>query len=95
MRRETDRVALVNSSHNHTFGAAAGFGFVFLHVHGLGDTVASRIVTATSGVTLYFAVIPSDLANNIVKSLIDIDSGLGGSLDKLAPKRAGQGFALC
>lgn len=80
-------------SHEDALGTAASIGVVVadLHlahlVHAVGGTAACRVA-------LLLPVVSADFSDNIIESLVDIDSGLGRRLDELAAKRPGQCFTL-
>jgi hypothetical protein len=80
--------------HNDTLGAASGLLLAMVHIHRLGRAIGARETAAAGGVALHLAVVSSDLANNVVKGLLNIQTRLGGSLDELAAERTSQSLSL-
>lgn len=64
------------SLHEDALGAAAGLSLAVVHVHLLRGVVSGVVATA-SRVALHLAVVSSDLANEVVESLVDVEAGLG------------------
>lgn len=60
-------------SHEHALRAAPSLSIVVAHIHWLDRAGSIRHATALR-VTLHLAVVPPDLANDIVESLVDVDS---------------------
>jgi hypothetical protein len=81
--------------HNDTLGAASGLLLAMVHIHRLGRAIGARETAAAGGVALHLAVVSSDLANNVVKGLLNIQTRLGGSLDELAAERTSQSLSIC
>lgn len=74
--------------HYDALGAAASVALTAVHVHLLWWPIHARAASATGGVTLHLTVVSSDLADNVIKSLLDIESRLGGGLNELAAEIA-------
>lgn len=64
---------LPSLSHEYTLGAAPSLSIVVANVHRLDRTSSIRHATALR-VALHFAIVPSDLANDIVECLVNVDS---------------------
>jgi len=80
--------------HDDALGAAAGLGFAFAHFHFVRGSVSAAVTTAACRVALHLAVKAPNLANDIVESLIDVDAGLGRSLNEFAAEVLGKCLAL-
>lgn len=64
------------------------------HVHlALGCAGAER--AGAGGVRGHFLVVATDLADEVVEGVLDVDTGLGGGFDELAAELTGERFALC
>lgn len=71
---ESSRV-LDESSHQHAFGAAPRLSVVVADIHRRLDRTSLAVGHTTAlRIALHFAIVPSDLADDIVESFIDIDS---------------------
>lgn len=82
-------------SHDDALGTAASLLLAAIHIHLLGRAVEAGATPGAGGVALHFAVEAADLADDVVKGLVDVDSRLGRGLDELAVEGSGQGLTLC
>lgn len=80
--------------HDDTLGAAASFGLAFAHLHLAGRTAIATVAATAGRIALHLAVVATDLSDNIVESLVDVNARLGGRLDEAAAKRLCQCLAL-
>ena len=63
------------------------------HVHlALGCAGAER--AGAGGVRGHFLVVATDLADEVVEGVLDVDTGFGGCFDELAAELTGESFAL-
>jgi hypothetical protein len=86
----------VDPSHDDALGAASGLLVAVVHVDGLfGGTVGASAAAAARAVSgVGAAVVSANLSDNVIESLVDIDTRLCRRLDELAAKRTGQGLTL-
>lgn len=81
--------------HDHALGAAAGFLLVVVHVHGLRGAIVAGAAAAAGRVALHLAVVPPNLAHNVVEGPVNVDPRLGRRFDELAAERLGKRLSLC
>lgn len=78
--------------HHYTLPTASSFLLLILKAH----LVLWLVPTAsTTGVSRHILVVFSNLANDIVEGVVDVDARLGGGLDELAAERSRELLALC
>lgn len=80
--------------HDDTLGTAAGLSLAFAHLHFVGGAAAATVAAAACRVALHLAVETSDLSDDIVEGLINVDARLGRRLNELAAEVLCQGLAL-
>lgn len=80
--------------HDDALGAAAGAlaGLADIHL-ALGGARAE--CTTAGRVGGHLLVVATDLTDEVVEGVLDVDAGLGGGFDELAAELAGERFALC
>jgi hypothetical protein len=84
----------VKTLHNDTLGAAAGTltGLADIHLALRGASTKGARAGWVGG---HILVVATDLTDEVVEGVLDVDAGLGGGLNELATELAGQGFTLC
>jgi hypothetical protein len=80
--------------HENALGAAACLLLARVHLHGsLVGVVRARVAALVR--VAHLNVVPADLADNVIESLVDVDAGLGRRLEERAVERAGKSLTLC
>lgn len=80
--------------HDHALCAATGVLGRIAHVH-LALWCAGAERAGAGGVRGHLLVVATDLADEVVEGVLDVDAGFGGGFDELAAELAGERFALC
>lgn len=80
--------------HDDALRAATGTLARLAHVH-LALWCAGAERAGAGRVRGHFLVVATDLADEVVEGVLDVDAGLGGGFDELAAELAGERFALC
>lgn len=80
--------------HDDALRAATGTLARLAHVH-LALWCAGAERAGAGRVRGHFLVVATDLADEVIEGVLDVDAGLGGCFDELAAELAGERFALC
>jgi hypothetical protein len=80
--------------HYDALPAAASVLGRIAHIH-LALWCAGAERAGAGGVRGHLFVVATDLADEVVEGVLDVDAGLGGGFDELTAELAGERFALC
>jgi hypothetical protein len=92
---EPRRDCWCSSLHHHAFRAATSLGVLLARFHYLHGAIGRVRIAAVLRISLHFAVEPPDLADDVIERFINVDSRLGGGLDKLAVELSRKILTLC
>lgn len=75
--------------HNYTTTTATPLLLALTNLQLARGSTASGSATATGRVARHLLVVASDLADDVVEGVVDVDAGLGGCLDEFAAEGTG------